>query len=187
MTSFTRKKHPNTVIGARYPNTVIWLVRDTYPYAAIWLMRDIYANAAIRPKHPNSLPHEHVGPNARKPEGAFKKGPAERSVKTAISRISFFPFCKPSPNTTKLELDLLTSEILARLERWSLMRLQNSTINNVVRDRLDNYVEKLAFPSCTLRRDVKMAADDRSVVLRIKRKRTEDPLDALREFISYTL
>ena len=43
-----------------------------------------------------------------------------------------------------------------------------------------------AFPSCTLRQDVKMAADDRSVVLRIKRKRTEDPLDALREFISYT-
>lgn len=61
------------------------------------------------------------------------------------------------------------------------------TINNVVRDRLDNHVAKLAFPSCTLRRDVKMAADDRSVVLRIKRKRTEDPLDALREFISYTL
>ena len=166
------------MIGARYPNTVIWLMRDTYPYAAIWLMRDIY---------PIGRNTQTACTHARKPERAFKKGPAERSVKTAISRVSFFTFCKPSPNTTKLELDLLTSEILARLERWSLMRLQNSTINNVVRDRLDNYVEKLAFPSCTLRRDVKMAADDRSVVLRIKRKRTEDPLDALREFISYTL
>ena len=184
MTSFTRKKTPEhcdwckiskycDMINARYIPLCGNLIDARYiPY---------------RPKHPNSLLHEQVGPHARKPEGAFKKGPAERSVKTAISRVSFFPFCKPSPNTTKLELDLLTSEILARLERWSLMRLQNSTINNVVRDRLDNYVEKLAFPSCTLRRDVKMAADDRSVVLRIKRKRTEDPLDALREFISYTL
>ena len=54
-------------------------------------MRDIYPNAKIRPKHPNSLPHEQVGPNARKPEGAFKKGPTERSVKTAISKVGFFP------------------------------------------------------------------------------------------------
>ena len=30
-----------------------------------------------------------------------------------------------------------------------------------------------------------MAADDGSVVLRIKRKRTEDPLDALREFLDF--
>ena len=36
----------NAVIGARYPNAVIWLVRDTYPYAAIWLVRDKYPNAA---------------------------------------------------------------------------------------------------------------------------------------------
>ena len=38
----------NTVIGARYPNNVIWLVRDTNPYAAIWLVRGTYPNAAIR-------------------------------------------------------------------------------------------------------------------------------------------
>ena len=37
----------NTVIGARYPNNVIWLVRDTNPYAAIWLVRGTYPNAAI--------------------------------------------------------------------------------------------------------------------------------------------
>ena len=33
-------KPPNAVIGARYPNDLIWLVRDTYPYAAIWLVQD---------------------------------------------------------------------------------------------------------------------------------------------------
>lgn len=37
------------------------------------------------------------------------------------------------------------------------------------------------IPSCSARQAVKMAADDGSVVLRIKRKRTEDPLDALRK------
>ena len=37
----------NAVIGARYPNAVIWLMRDTYPNAAIWLVRDTYPNAAI--------------------------------------------------------------------------------------------------------------------------------------------
>ena len=36
----------NAVIGARYPNIVIWLVRDTYQYSAIWLVRDKYPNAA---------------------------------------------------------------------------------------------------------------------------------------------
>ena len=39
--------------------------------------------------------------------------------------------------------------------------------------------------SYTARRAFKMAADDGSVVLRIKRKRTEDPLDALREFLDF--
>ena len=30
------QESPNAVVGTRYPNAVIWLVRDTYPYAAIW-------------------------------------------------------------------------------------------------------------------------------------------------------
>ena len=33
-------KPSNAVIAARYPNDLIWLVRDTYPYVAIWLVRD---------------------------------------------------------------------------------------------------------------------------------------------------
>ena len=36
----------NAVIGARYPNIVIWLVRDTYQYLALWLVRDKYPNVA---------------------------------------------------------------------------------------------------------------------------------------------
>ena len=44
MTSFTRKQYPNAVIGAIYPNAVIWLVWDTYPNAAIWLVRITYLN-----------------------------------------------------------------------------------------------------------------------------------------------
>ena len=35
MTPFARKQHPNAVIGARYPNTVILLVRVTYRYTVI--------------------------------------------------------------------------------------------------------------------------------------------------------
>ena len=41
------KKFRNAVIGARYLNSVKWLVRDTYPYAAIWSVQDTYPNAAI--------------------------------------------------------------------------------------------------------------------------------------------
>ncbi len=43
----------NAVIGARYPNAVIWLVRDTYPKRCDWCkiskccVRDTYPNAAI--------------------------------------------------------------------------------------------------------------------------------------------
>ena len=55
MTSFARKLwygrcelHTlNAVIGERYKNAVIWLVRDTYPNAAIWLVRFAYPNTAI--------------------------------------------------------------------------------------------------------------------------------------------
>ena len=31
MTSFKRNQYPNAVIGARYPNAVIWLVPDSNP------------------------------------------------------------------------------------------------------------------------------------------------------------
>ena len=47
MTSFTRKQYPNAVIGARYPNAGIWLVRGTYPNAATWLVRDTYPNVVV--------------------------------------------------------------------------------------------------------------------------------------------
>ena len=47
ITLFTRNQYRNAVIGARYPNAVIWLVRDTYPNAAIWSVRDTYPNATI--------------------------------------------------------------------------------------------------------------------------------------------
>ena len=49
MKSLARKQYPNAVIGTRYPNAVIWLVRDKNPNAAIWLVRDTctYPNVAI--------------------------------------------------------------------------------------------------------------------------------------------
>ena len=47
MTSFTRKQYPNTVIGARYPSAVIWLVGDIYPNVTIWLVWDTNHYAAI--------------------------------------------------------------------------------------------------------------------------------------------
>ena len=48
--SLARKQYSNAVIGTRYPNTVIWLVRDKKnPNAAIWLVRGTctYSNEAI--------------------------------------------------------------------------------------------------------------------------------------------
>ena len=50
MKSLARKQYLNAVIGTRYPNTVIWLVRDKKnPNAAIWLVRGTctYSNEAI--------------------------------------------------------------------------------------------------------------------------------------------
>ena len=40
MISVGRKQFPNAVIGARYPNAVIRLVRVTYPKVAMRLVRD---------------------------------------------------------------------------------------------------------------------------------------------------
>ena len=45
ITSFTRKECPNSVIGARYPNVMMWLVRDTWPNAATKLVWDTYQNS----------------------------------------------------------------------------------------------------------------------------------------------
>ena len=47
--SLARKQYSNAVIGTRYPNAVIWLVRDKNPNAAIWLVRDTctYPNVTI--------------------------------------------------------------------------------------------------------------------------------------------
>ena len=46
------------MVGARYSNSMIWLVRDTYPCTAIWLVRDTFPDAAIwlaRDVNPNAV------------------------------------------------------------------------------------------------------------------------------------